>query len=80
MNVAADVTAFVLAGGKSSRMGRDKAFLPFRGQTLLAHALAAASVAGKVYIVGSQTKFGAYAPVIEDLYDERGPLEEFTPR
>ena len=31
------VSAAVLAGGKSSRMGRDKAALPFGGETLLAH-------------------------------------------
>lgn len=29
------VSAILLAGGKSSRMGRDKAALPFRGMTLL---------------------------------------------
>ena len=31
--------AAVLAGGKSSRMGRDKASLPYRGGTLLEHQL-----------------------------------------
>jgi len=55
-------------------MGRDKAFLPFRGKTLLAHALEVASNVAKVYIVGSRNKFADYAPVIEDLYDDRGPL------
>ena len=29
--------AIVLAGGRSERMGREKATLPFAGETLLAH-------------------------------------------
>jgi molybdopterin-guanine dinucleotide biosynthesis protein A len=33
--------AIVLAGGRSTRMGRDKASLPFRGETLLARVLRA---------------------------------------
>ena len=40
------VTGFVLAGGKSSRMGPDKAFLQFGGRTLLAHALELAQAVG----------------------------------
>ena len=69
------VTAFVLAGGKSSRMGRDKAFLQLEGRTLLSLALEAASaVAANVWIVGSAAKFAAFAPVVEDIYAERGPL------
>ena len=35
----AEVSAFVLAGGRSSRMGTDKAFLEFQGRTLLDRAL-----------------------------------------
>jgi CTP:molybdopterin cytidylyltransferase MocA len=31
----AEITAFVLAGGQSSRMGRDKAFIELEGRTLL---------------------------------------------
>jgi len=69
------VTGFVLAGGKSSRMGRDKAFLQLKGQTLLSLALEAASaVAASVWIVGSTAKFAAFGPVVEDIYPERGPL------
>ena len=70
-----DVTAFVLAGGRSTRMGTDKAFLDFQGKTLLARALeVAAAVAGRVLIVGSRSKFTAYAPAVEDIYVDRGPL------
>ena len=70
-----EVTAFVLAGGKSLRMGEDKAFLRLGAGTLLAHALELArGAARKVFIVGSARKFAAFAPVVEDVYAERGPL------
>src|SRR3974377_2140775 len=69
------VTAFVLAGGKSSRMGRDKAFLVFRGQTLLERALQSLrAVTSKVYVVGAREKFCSFGPVVEDVYPDRGPL------
>ncbi len=70
-----DVTVFVVAGGKSTRMGADKALLELDGETLLARILRKArSVAGKVCIVGSREKFELYGPVIEDVYPDRGPL------
>src|ERR1039458_8060619 len=69
------VTAFVLAGGKSSRMGSDKAFLQLGDETLLSHALkVAGTVAGEVRIVGDAKKFAAFGQVVEDVYRERGPL------
>jgi molybdopterin-guanine dinucleotide biosynthesis protein A len=54
---------FVLAGGKSSRMGAgtDKVFLQFDGQTLLDRALAVMStVCDRVAIVGDPAKFTKY--------------------
>jgi molybdopterin-guanine dinucleotide biosynthesis protein A len=72
---ALDATAFILAGGKSSRMGRDKAFLQLRDETLLAHALKlAGAVAEEVRIVGDATKFSPFGRVVEDVYRNRGPL------
>jgi len=69
------VTAFVLAGGKSSRMGSGKAFLSLGGETLLQRALNVASkVAGEVRIVGDANKFASFGPVVEDVYHRRGPL------
>jgi molybdopterin-guanine dinucleotide biosynthesis protein A len=69
------VAAFVLAGGKSARMGQDKAFLPWEGQTLLERALEATqAVASCTRIVGAKVKFEAYASVVEDIFVDRGPL------
>jgi molybdopterin-guanine dinucleotide biosynthesis protein A len=68
-------SAFVLAGGKSTRMGRDKAFIRFEGSTLLARALKTASaVSASVFIVGEARKFSRFAPVVEDEYRDQGPL------
>ena len=73
--LAAGVSAFILAGGKSTRMGTDKAFVDYDGRTLLARALdLARSVMADVRIVGSREKFAAYAPVVEDGFRDCGPL------
>lgn len=66
---------FVLAGGRSSRMGREKALIEFAGQPLVSHALAILRGAGlDAAIVGPRPIFGAIAPVIEDAKAGRGPL------
>lgn len=71
-----DVTAFVLAGGKSTRMGADKAFLQWRDETFLDRALKLAkATAAEVRIVGDARKFAGFAcAVVEDVYRDRGPL------
>ena len=70
-----DRAAFVLAGGQSTRMGADKAFVQLEGRTLLAHALALAkSVTPDVRIVGSPQKFAAFGEVVEDEFPQHGPL------
>lgn len=75
MGSNSDVSAFILAGGKSTRMGTDKAFVTLEGRTLLAHALEiASSVANDVRIVGDAAKFGPFAPTIEDIFQGCGPL------
>jgi molybdopterin-guanine dinucleotide biosynthesis protein A len=69
------LTAFVLAGGKSTRMGTDKAFLEFSGRSLLANALELArAVAAEVSIVGDPARFSAFGTVVQDAYPDRGPL------
>lgn len=66
---------FVLVGGRSSRMGTDKAFLKLGRRTLLESAIAVlSSVCSEVAIVGDRDKFSADGKVIEDLYPGAGPL------
>lgn len=69
------ITAFILAGGKSTRMGTDKAFISLDGHTLLARALdCIRAVTSDVRIVGDRKKFAAFAPVVEDIFPGCGPL------
>jgi len=73
--VSTDVSAFILAGGRSTRMGTDKAFVMLEGCTLLARMLELArSVCADVRIVGDRVKFAAFAPVVEDVFLGCGPL------
>jgi|NGEPerStandDraft_6_1074524.scaffolds.fasta_scaffold94132_2 molybdopterin-guanine dinucleotide biosynthesis protein A len=70
-----DVTAFILAGGRSSRMGTDKALLPLGRQTLLERALhTAAMVANTVFIAGPRERYARYGNVVEDVFPDCGPL------
>ncbi|MFZ0818303.1 MAG: molybdenum cofactor guanylyltransferase [Candidatus Sulfotelmatobacter sp.] len=70
-----DLTAFILAGGKSTRMGTDKAFVKYGGRTLLARALDLAhSITPRVFIVGNREKFAPFVPVVEDIFRDCGPL------
>jgi molybdenum cofactor guanylyltransferase len=70
-----NMTGFILAGGKSSRMRADKVFLELNGQTLLARALKlAGTVTPVVRLLGDRQRLAAFGTVIEDIYPERGPL------
>ncbi|HSY13067.1 MAG TPA: molybdenum cofactor guanylyltransferase [Verrucomicrobiae bacterium] len=70
-----NATAFVLAGGQSTRMGSDKAQLAIGGKTLLDRALATTGAATRrVRIVGSRERYGGFGEVIEDIYPGCGPL------
>jgi molybdenum cofactor guanylyltransferase len=67
---------FVLVGGRSSRMGRDKALLVYRGRTLAEHVAAAVDhAAGRVTFIGSPETYAHLGyPVVPDLRPGHGPL------
>ena len=70
-----DVNGYVLAGGKSSRMGRDKALLELAGKPLVQRAVEKLRrVCAEVFVLGGRTELAGYAPLIRDLHEGCGPL------
>ncbi|MGH9591177.1 MAG: molybdenum cofactor guanylyltransferase [Terracidiphilus sp.] len=66
---------FVLAGGESRRMGRNKALAEFAGEPLILRALKLLRDAGlRPRIAGARAELGQFAPVIADAEPGRGPL------
>jgi molybdopterin-guanine dinucleotide biosynthesis protein A len=76
--VAARVLGLVLAGGRSSRMGREKALAPLQGRPLLAHVLERFSPQVGAVVLnanGDPARFAAFAcPVLPDEVADAGPL------
>ena len=70
------LAGFVLTGGRSTRMGRDKATLPVGGQTLCEHiGDVLTSVAGKVFLVGHPERYAHLKYECRaDLHPDLGPL------
>ncbi len=69
--------AIVLCGGRSSRMGRAKAWLPWFGRTMIEHVVAQlASAVEEVVVVTSETVDLPPLParIVRDRDSERGPL------
>ena len=70
-----DLTTFILAGGKSTRMGEEKAFLKLGKRLLIDHAIMMARpLECDIFIVGDKEKFGAYGRVVKDIFPDCGPL------
>jgi molybdopterin-guanine dinucleotide biosynthesis protein A len=72
---------FVLTGGRSSRMGRDKALLPLDGSAAggctLVEQIAARvrAAAGSVTLIGAPERYsGLGLPVAADLIEDCGPI------
>jgi molybdenum cofactor guanylyltransferase len=71
-----DFAAFILAGGESTRMGRDKALLEFGGHPLILRMAALlSSVVAQPTVVAPPEKFRGFGlPAIADDYPGFGPL------
>ena len=71
-----ETAGFVLAGGRSSRMGRDKSLLELDGEALVERAgRRVLAAAGNVTVVGDPERHGRFGwPVVTDLRPGQGPL------
>ena len=70
-----ECAGFVLAGGKSSRMGRDKALLEVGGVPMVARAIASlATACTDVAIASGDDRLAAYGRVVRDETAGFGPL------
>lgn len=69
------VTAIVLAGGTSSRMGRDKLSLPFGDASVMARVIdTVRTVAGDVIVCGTPSDVPDDVRVLADVRPGQGPL------
>jgi molybdopterin-guanine dinucleotide biosynthesis protein A len=69
------VGGYVLAGGRSSRMGTDKALLEIGGKTLIERAVAKLrGFCADVHILSSNSALASYAPLVADIHPGCGPI------
>jgi molybdopterin-guanine dinucleotide biosynthesis protein A len=74
-----EIGGYVLAGGKSFRMGSDKALLQLGGKPLIEHAVRKLRrICTDVHILagepGRHDALAAYAPLVHDLHPGSGPV------
>lgn len=70
-----DIGGYVLAGGRSSRMGRDKSLIELAGKPLVLRAvLKLRRLCADVAIAGGGPELDAFAPVVKDIHPGCGPL------
>ncbi|MEO6828623.1 MAG: molybdenum cofactor guanylyltransferase [Acidobacteriaceae bacterium] len=74
-----EISGFVIAGGKSSRLKLDKVLLPWHGDTLLGHAVERVrQVCGSVTVCADRKDLGPHLPqsceIICDALPNAGPL------
>jgi len=70
-----DIPCIILAGGKSSRMGEDKCFLPFQNTTLIKYQYDKLSqIFSNVYISSKVNKFDFHCDLIIEDSDIYSPM------
>jgi molybdopterin-guanine dinucleotide biosynthesis protein A len=71
------MTALILCGGKSTRMGRSKAFLPYRGTVMINHIIdVVQQLFTEVILVTNEPDLfdGLSIDIVKDILPYRGPL------
>jgi len=70
------ISAAILAGGKSRRMGQDKALILFKGKAMITHSLNALEGMNiPISIIANSSEYEQFGyPVIGDEIPDKGPL------
>ena len=69
------ISGYILAGGRSSRMGRDKALISLAGRPLIEHAVIKLSrICANAHILSNDLALASFAPVIPDIHPNCGPI------
>lgn len=76
MKIKTEISGFILAGGKSNRMGTDKALLLVQDEPLLKRMIRLISPFCKTIAISGQNieYTGFNVEMVPDLYTERGPI------
>jgi len=74
---SSDLSIAIMAGGKSVRMGTEKALVPFRGKTMIEHVIGRVQgLSEDIFIVTNKPdSFSGFGyPLVSDIYQNCGPL------
>jgi molybdenum cofactor guanylyltransferase len=75
MTSPSSISAYILAGGRSSRMGRDKALVELAGKPLIAHAVTKLRrITPAVHILSNNPALAPHARLVPDLHPDTGPI------
>ncbi|MFD2036732.1 molybdenum cofactor guanylyltransferase [Belliella marina] len=71
-----EVEVFILAGGKSSRMGQDKGLIPILGKPMVQHLIEKADQLGlHTSIISPSTEYMVFGkPLYQDIIPDQGPM------
>lgn len=71
-----DIHAFILCGGKSSRMGKDKSFILYQGIPFIEWSLNAITpITQNISLVTDNSLYAKYShPIVTDIFKQKGPV------
>src|SRR5690606_39908256 len=70
-----NIEIYILCGGQSRRMGRNKSFMRWHGKSFLEWSIAAAgALSDRITLVANDETYHQFGlPVIHDVFPRRGP-------
>ncbi|HCW63545.1 MULTISPECIES: molybdenum cofactor guanylyltransferase [Leeuwenhoekiella] len=71
-----NIPAYILCGGRSSRMGQDKGLVTLQENEFISHIInTLKNITDSIVLVTKNKEYGRFRlPIIQDIYAEKGPL------